>query len=89
MKRYDVTALGELLIDFTENGLSNQGNYLNSQEQVWAKWYGTKITVCKKNYLYYCVMQCYYVLIKVLTYGVVFLRKYYHCIEMELNAIFY
>ena len=28
MKRYDVTALGELLIDFTENGLSNQGNYL-------------------------------------------------------------
>ena len=28
MKRYDVTALGELLIDFTENGLSNQGNFL-------------------------------------------------------------
>lgn len=26
MKRFDVTALGELLIDFTENGLSNQGN---------------------------------------------------------------
>ena len=28
MKKYDVTALGELLIDFTENGLSNQGNFL-------------------------------------------------------------
>jgi fructokinase len=28
MKQFDVTALGELLIDFTENGLSNQGNYL-------------------------------------------------------------
>ena len=28
MKRYHVAALGELLIDFTENGLSNQGNYL-------------------------------------------------------------
>ena len=28
MKQYDVTALGELLIDFTENGLSNQGNFL-------------------------------------------------------------
>lgn len=28
MKKYDVTALGELLIDFTENGLSSQGNYL-------------------------------------------------------------
>lgn len=28
MKRFDVTALGELLIDFTENGLSAQGNYL-------------------------------------------------------------
>ena len=27
-KRYDVTALGELLIDFTENGLSSQGNPL-------------------------------------------------------------
>ncbi len=26
MKRYDVTALGELLIDFTENGVSGQGN---------------------------------------------------------------
>lgn len=26
MKRYDVTALGELLIDFTENGVSPQGN---------------------------------------------------------------
>lgn len=24
MKKYDVTALGELLIDFTENGKSNQ-----------------------------------------------------------------
>ena len=28
MKTIDVTALGELLIDFTQNGLSNQGNYL-------------------------------------------------------------
>lgn len=26
MKRFDVTALGELLIDFTENGVSSQGN---------------------------------------------------------------
>lgn len=26
MKTYDVTALGELLIDFTENGVSAQGN---------------------------------------------------------------
>ena len=26
MKKYDVTALGELLIDFTENGLSGSGN---------------------------------------------------------------
>lgn len=26
MKKYDVTALGELLIDFTENGVSVQGN---------------------------------------------------------------
>ena len=25
-KTYDVTALGELLIDFTENGVSEQGN---------------------------------------------------------------
>ena len=28
MKKYDVTALGELLIDFTHNGLSTQGNPL-------------------------------------------------------------
>lgn len=28
MKRYDVVALGELLIDFTENGISAQGNPL-------------------------------------------------------------
>ena len=27
-KNYDVTALGELLIDFTENGISGQGNPL-------------------------------------------------------------
>lgn len=27
-KRFDVTALGELLIDFTENGFSGQGNAL-------------------------------------------------------------
>ena len=26
MKKYDVTALGELLIDFTQNGQSRQGN---------------------------------------------------------------
>ena len=26
MSKYDVTALGELLIDFTENGISSQGN---------------------------------------------------------------
>ena len=26
MKKYDVVALGELLIDFTENGTSGQGN---------------------------------------------------------------
>ena len=28
MKKYDVVALGELLIDFTENGISSQGNPL-------------------------------------------------------------
>jgi fructokinase len=28
MKKFDVTALGELLIDFTDNGKSNQGNTL-------------------------------------------------------------
>jgi fructokinase len=28
MKQFDVTALGELLIDFTQNGLSGQGNFL-------------------------------------------------------------
>ena len=27
-KVFDVTALGELLIDFTENGISSQGNPL-------------------------------------------------------------
>ena len=26
MKKYDVVALGELLVDFTENGMSKQGN---------------------------------------------------------------
>ncbi len=26
MEKYDVLALGELLIDFTENGVSGQGN---------------------------------------------------------------
>lgn len=26
MKKFDVVALGELLIDFTENGKSSQGN---------------------------------------------------------------
>ena len=28
-RSYDVTALGELLIDFTENGTSAQGNLLH------------------------------------------------------------
>lgn len=28
MKKYDITALGELLIDFTQNGKSEQGNSL-------------------------------------------------------------
>ena len=28
MKKYDVTALGRLLVDFTENGISEQGNAL-------------------------------------------------------------
>ena len=28
MKKFDVVALGELLVDFTENGISNQGNPL-------------------------------------------------------------
>mgnify|MGYP000868336887 FL=1 len=28
MKKFDVTALGELLVDFTENGISAQGNTL-------------------------------------------------------------
>ena len=27
-KQFDVVALGELLIDFTKNGVSNQGNGL-------------------------------------------------------------
>ena len=26
MKKFDVVALGELLVDFTENGISAQGN---------------------------------------------------------------
>ena len=26
MKKYDVAAIGELLIDFTQNGTSSQGN---------------------------------------------------------------
>ena len=26
MKKFDVAALGELLVDFTENGISTQGN---------------------------------------------------------------
>lgn len=32
-EKYDVVALGELLIDFTENGKSNQGNPLLRQTQ--------------------------------------------------------
>jgi fructokinase len=28
MKKYDVVAMGELLVDFTENGKSAQGNPL-------------------------------------------------------------
>ena len=31
---FDVTALGELLIDFTENGLSGQGNPLLDRKSV-------------------------------------------------------
>lgn len=31
MKKYDVVALGELLIDFTENGKSVQGNLYSRQ----------------------------------------------------------
>lgn len=34
-KHYDVTALGELLIDFTENGVSEQGNALLESESRW------------------------------------------------------
>ena len=30
-RQFDVTALGELLIDFTENGFSSQGNPLPRQ----------------------------------------------------------
>ena len=26
MKKFDVVAMGELLVDFTENGISEQGN---------------------------------------------------------------
>ena len=36
MKKYDVTALGELLIDFTENGVSGQGNPLFEANPGWA-----------------------------------------------------
>lgn len=32
-KEYDVTALGELLIDFTENGTISQGNRLLEARQ--------------------------------------------------------
>ena len=28
MKKYDVVALGEVLIDFTQNGISAQGNVI-------------------------------------------------------------
>lgn len=28
MKKFDVTAMGELLVDFTENGISDRGNVL-------------------------------------------------------------
>lgn len=47
MKKYDVTALGELLIDFTENGKSSQGNrflkrtregHLVMYLQCWRSW---------------------------------------------------
>ena len=33
-RKYDVTALGELLIDFTENGNSEQGNPLMEEHHV-------------------------------------------------------
>ena len=32
MKRFDVVALGELLIDFTQNGLSGQGNMMMQED---------------------------------------------------------
>ena len=34
MKRFDVTALGELLIDFTENGKSSQGNIMMEANKI-------------------------------------------------------
>ena len=37
-KKYDVTALGELLIDFTDNGTSAQGNTLFEANQGGAPW---------------------------------------------------
>ena len=33
MKKFDVVALGELLVDFTENGISAQGNPMLSMLQ--------------------------------------------------------
>ena len=32
-EKFDVVALGELLIDFTENGVSNQGNGLFAEDR--------------------------------------------------------
>ena len=34
MKKYDVVALGELLIDFTENDISAQGNPILEEHHV-------------------------------------------------------
>ena len=39
MKRFDVVALGELLIDFTQNGLSGQGNMMMEANPGGAPWY--------------------------------------------------
>ena len=40
-KKYDVTALGELLIDFTDNGKSAQGNTLFEANPGGAPWQRT------------------------------------------------
>ena len=42
MKSYDVVALGELLIDFTENGISEQGNPLLEANPEIERWNESK-----------------------------------------------